>query len=608
MDSLKILRYVLLVVLLGIGQGTAFAQETLKDARMAADLKNNEKAAEIYAKLYKADPTSSDVYSEYLQLLLAMKEYKDAEKVVDKQLSLHPHNPLISIDMGTVFTAEGKDKKAQEQFDNAVAALTGDDMLTQQVANAFTGIGNSAYAIKTYERGSSMISNNYIYSDALARLYAKTGDMDKALNTLLMAVPVQVYGLENTKNTLLELLGTDPVKIQLTQKALIKRINELPDNPYYVELLTWLYTQKDDWDGALLQLEALDERNKEDGHRLYSFAHVAEHEKQYETAQKALSDIAAKGKTGNLYMSAVTEKLRMGLERLGEVPSYTQEEVKIMADSFESFFSQFPNYYGSDIATQYATLEAQFANNPAKAIDILNKAIGAAGMQKALIGKAKLQLGDYMILTGRTWEASLVYSQVDKDFKEDALGEEARFRNAKLSYYHADFKWAQTQLKVLKAATSELIANDALYLSVLITENTIDSSDTTALKRFAYADLLLFQNKEKDAEVLIDSIAKAYPKSSLQDDILMLHARIEDKRHDYNKELEYLAVIMDKYKTDVLGDDAVFKTAEIYSNQLKDKDKAKKYYEQLLIDYPGSTYVQTARRKLGELNSDKAVP
>lgn len=604
---MRMTKYVLTLLLLGACLAGFAQTETLKDARMYADLKNYEKATGIYEKLYKDDPSSSDIYNEYLQLLLTTREYKTAEAVVAKQQALHPRSPMIALDMGNVYTQEKKEGKAREQFDNAVSYLTGDDMLTQQVGTAFNNMGNTEYAIKTYERGASMISNNYIYSDALARLYAKAGDMDKALNVIITAVPIQVYGLDNTKNLLLEIIGTDATKLQLTQKVLIKRINEQPDNPYYAELLTWIYTQKGDWDGALMQLEAVDERNKEDGRRLYSFAHIAEHEKQYETAQKALDDVVAKGNTGNFYMSARSEKLRMGLERLEEVPSFTSMEVKALADSFESYFREYPQYYGSEVACKYAELLAQFDNNPTKAIEILKKAIAAAGMQKDLIGKAKLQLGDYYILSGKTWEASLIYSQVDKDFKQDALGEEARYRNAKLSYYHGDFKWAQEQLSILKAATSELIANDALYLSVLITENTQDSN-TYPLSRFAYADLLLFQNKDKEAETLLDSIATAYPKHDLQDDILMLHARLEEKHHNYPKALEYLATILDKYKDDVLGDDAAFKSAEIYLTQLHDKDKAQKYYEQVLIDYPGSTYVQTARKRLAELKPDKPVP
>ncbi len=212
-------------------------------------------------------------------------------------------------------------------------------------------------------------------------------------------------------------------------------------------------------------------------------------------------------------------------------------------------------------------------------------------------------MGDYYVLTGRIWEASLLYSQVDKDFKNDALGEDARFRNAKLSYYRGDFPYAQEQLSVLKASTSELIANDALYLSVLITENTAKDSINIPFERFAYADLLLFQNKDKEAETLLDSITTAYPKHPLNDDVLMLRAKIADKHHDYNRELDYLKIIYEKYGKDVLGDDAVYKTALIYDKNLNKPELAKSFYEKLIIDYPGSTFVQAARKRLSDLNN-----
>src|SRR5690606_25809785 len=158
-----------------------------------------------------------------------------------------------------------------------------------------------------------------------------------------------------------------------------------------------------------------------------------------------------------------------------------------------------------------------------------------------------LQLGDYFVLQGKVWDASLTYSQVDKAFKEDMLGEEARFRNAKLAYYRGDFEWAQGQLSVLKASTSELIANDALYLSVLITENIPPDSNLVPLQKFAYADLLLFQNKDKEAEKLLDSVSQAYPKHPLNDDILLLRAKMAVKHRAYNDALTYLKEIYEKY-------------------------------------------------------------
>jgi tetratricopeptide (TPR) repeat protein len=219
-----------------------------------------------------------------------------------------------------------------------------------------------------------------------------------------------------------------------------------------------------------------------------------------------------------------------------------------------------------------------------------------------MMGVFKLQLGDYYLLQGKVWDASLTYSQVEKEFKQDVMGEDARFRNARLAFYRGDFDLAQKQLGILKSGTTNLISNDAIDLSVLITEN-VEDSVTLPLERFATAGLLLFQNKDSEAEALVDSISNAYPKHPLNDDLVMMRASIAMKHQDFPKALAHLKEVIEKYGKDVQGDDAVYKTAEIYYNDLHQPVEAKKYYEQLIIDYPGSTYAQAARQKLAELKA-----
>ena len=293
----------------------------------------------------------------------------------------------------------------------------------------------------------------------------------------------------------------------------------------------------------------------------------------------------------------------MQFRALQQNHAYKKEDVAALQKAYEEFFTEFPQYYTSETVRDYAKLEARFADNPQKAVDLLQRSLKQPGVRKDIAGRMKLDLGDYQILTGKVWEASLSYSQVDKDFREDMLGEEARFRNAKLAYYRGDFNWAEGQLSVLKASTSELIANDALYLSILILENITSDSNYVPLRRFAYADLLTFQNKDTDAETLLDSIVKAFPEHPLKDDILMQKAELAKKHREYSKSLTYLKEIQEKHGDDVLGDDAVFKTAELYEQYLKQPEEAKKIYEYLIITYPGSSYVQVARNRLNELQT-----
>lgn len=596
-----------LIVFLLLAPLIASAQsDPITQARIYTGQKEYAKAIDIYEKLYTQNPIDKEVYTEYLNNLIAAKEYKAAEQLVDKQQKVWP-SPMLFVDRGMVYEAMGKNKKANEQFDLAVTLVNGDDRLTNEMANAFIAMKQTAYAIKVYEKGKEILRVPYLYNATLARLYAKVGDIGKAIDALMELSAMPMVNAEDTKATLLELLGGDEKKLQLAQKTLVKKINEQPENTYYAELLTWLYTQRGDWEGALIQIEAIDARNKENGQRLIAFAQTAKREKQYDIALKALNEAMELSKGLPINAAANAELLSVMMTQLATNPFYKKEDVVAIEKAYSNFFEQYPQYYNTETLRDYATIEAQYADNPTKAIALLQKALAQPGARHDFAGWTKLQLGDYYILTGKIWDASLLYSQVDKDFKEDQLGEEARFRNGKLAYYRGDFEWAQGQLSVLKASTAELIANDALYLSILITENIPPDSNLVPLRRFAYANLLLFQNKDKEAEALLDSLTQAFPKHPLNDDILMLRARLAIKHRDYKKALAYFEIVFEQYGKDVLADDAIFKTAEVYELYLQQPTQAEKYYEQLILAYPGSSLVQTARQKIMNLTAAKTA-
>lgn len=554
-----------------------------------------------YAIAYTQMPGDVSLYNEYLQTLINAKEYGKAEDLVQDQRKVRRDSPVLLIDLGHVYELADKKKKAEEAYEDALKGVNGEDALTQQMATAFQNISRPDLAIRTYENALVILRNPYLYFGPMSRLYAQKGDTEKAISTLLDAAPGQPNGIDDTKNAMLDILGSDDKKLLLAQKAVIKKINQQPDNPYFAEILTWVYAMRNDWDGALIQIAALDERNREDGARLMSFAQSATARGEYETAIKALEIVLEKGRDKPLYIIAFAQKLSVELSRLKANPKFTPADVTLVEKGYHDFFIENPDYFSSETLRDYALLEAQFAGKPDTAVMLLQQAIAAPGATRVFIGNAKLQIGDYLVVKGDVWNASLIYSQVDKTFREDALGEDARFRNARLAYYRGDFEWAQGQLSVLKASTSELIANDALYLSVLITENVPPDSNLVPLQRFAYADLLLFQNKDTEAETLLDSIATNYLKHPLMDNILLLKAHLAKKHKDFDKALVYLNDIHTKYPKDVLGDDAVFEAADINENILKKIPEAKALYEQLILEYPGSTYVQAARQRLSAL-------
>lgn len=594
------LMMVLSAVLVFAQSGETNAENELAKAKMMVAQKDYPKAIEVYKQLYQTATNNTEIYQDYLQVLIVAKEYKEAERLIENQQKLRPQDVLLNIDLGSLYLTMGKEKKALSYFDAAISKLNGDDMLTTRMAAAFNKINRTDYAIKTYEKAIEILRYPYLYGNELSKLYAKVGAIEQAVSLLVEVGPRQIGTVEDTKAQLLEIVANNPKRLQQTQKILIKKINENPSNNFYAELLTWLYTQKNDWEGALLQIQAIDARNKDNGQRVLDFARLARKEKQYDIAIQAIEAIIEGGKEQPIYPTALAEKLEIGMIKLAEDINSSQQTITNLATSFETYFKDFPQNTSTETLLQYAKLEAQYNNNVAKAILLLEQAITQPSATKSFMGRAKLQLGDYYILQGKIWEASLTYSQVDKAFKEDMLGEEARFRNAKLAYYRGDFQWAEGQLSVLKASTSELIANDALQLSVLIIENIPPDSNLVPLRQFAHADLLLFQNKDKEAASVLDSIAKAYPKHPLMDDIYMLRAAIAIKHKDYKQALENYQIVITQFGNDVLADDATFKTAEVYEQYLKQPEQAKHYFEELIIKFPGSTYIQTARMKIAE--------
>jgi tetratricopeptide (TPR) repeat protein len=175
---------------------------------------------------------------------------------------------------------------------------------------------------------------------------------------------------------------------------------------------------------------------------------------------------------------------------------------------------------------------------------------------------------------------------------------------AKASYYKGDFKWAESQLKILKASTSQLTANDALELKLLITDNKYEDSLQTALKLYAKADLLAFQDRNDEAISLLNKILNEHKTEPIMAQALFKQAQLfEAKKQFENAETNYNNILLN-YKEGILADNACFALAEIYANQLAQPEKAKALYEQIIFNHADSIYFVEARKKYRALRGD----
>jgi predicted Zn-dependent protease len=562
-----------------------------------------DKAGELFAKLHDNSPADKTILESYTACLVKTKNYKVAEKILKASLKKNKTDAETTVMLYNVYTAWGEEKKAKKLMNTLLDDAMISETSMRETAKLFDTYKWYDKSILLFEEGRKKANNPLAFAEELATLYDKTGEYDKATESLLDLAATQPQKTEDVKTALLRLFN-QPEKVAAVKKKIIKRINENAEVVVYPDILAWLYIQQGDYESAFVQVKAIDTRLQENGRRVLQFANIAAVEKKYTAAYEAYDFVIAQGKENPSYASAYAQKISLKKSELELKPNYSAEDVSNVLSEYEKFLKDNPAAEYSETQREYAMLLARYGNEAGKAIKVLEKITNGNAGGAVLRAKCKLDLGDYQIIEGNNWEATLLYSQVDKDFKNDMLGEEARFRNAKLSYYMGDFTWAQGQLDVLKASTSELIANDALHLSVLIVENSAKDTDITPLETFSRAELCLFQNKIADAKEKLDSITSFYPEHALIDDILMVKADLEIKQHHYTEALAFLEQVYTKHKDDVLADDAIYKSAVIQENYLNNIEEAKKLFEKIILDHPGSSFISESRKAYRRLRGD----
>jgi tetratricopeptide (TPR) repeat protein len=506
--------------------------------------------------------------------------------------------------MATYSSDNSKWKRLEKKYEEAIERLPAERYQVIRLANSFIQLTKYDLALQTYEKGQKVLKDKKLFAYELGDLYRRKGESQPMIDNYLNALLENPARLTSMKTLFQRYLSEDDFTELQTQ--LYDRIRMNPNEPIYPEMLTWLFIQKKDYKNALRQVRAMDKRLKENGGRVYRLAQTAAKDGDYKTAIKAYDYIVQeKGKTNTYYIEAKREILDCKRSQLVAGYDYTQEELKVLENEYLAFLTEFgKNKQTASIVLELAELEAIYVNDLDKAIELLSELIEFPGIQHQLQAKGKIALADYYLMQGERWEATLLYSQVDKAYEDDVLGQLARFKNAKLSYYMGDFEWAQAQFSILKASTSKLIANDALDLSVFIMDNL--GLDTTAAPMYMYAkaDLLAFQNQFEEAFAMLDDIRKQFPKHSLEDDILYTKAKIYLKKQDLTTAATIFEEIIRDYPESIRVDNALFELAELNELYLDDVPKAVELYKKIITDYSSSTYSVQARKRFNILSKD----
>lgn len=564
-----------------------------------------EKAEALFRDLVKTQPENSVYFEKLMDCLTQLRNYDEALTEIDRRIQRFPNDPVNHYLKGNIHELRQESDEAIASFDQAVEVASRNPSSITRLAQEFQERGKFEYALKSYEASRTNGQVHPSFTLPMASLYFRLGDFENMIDSYLAAVDYRPESVSFVLNYFQRYLPDD--HIEILQKKTIQKLQE-SSNEGFNEILAWAYIQDHNYAMAYRQLRSIDRRKQENGYRLYRLGQNAIQADEFEDAIRIFEYIIEdKGPHSPYYYTSHESILQSKNILLRQVPEEERlHRVKALVEEYLHLADSLGfNRLTAPLIKNIAEIQAFELHEYDAAITTLEKLIQITGINKNLLSSSKILLADIYLSTGDRWEATLLYSQVDKEHKEDEIGQLARFKNAKLSYYMGDFEWAQSQFDILRAATSRLIANDAIDMNIFIIDNLGLDTTVNNLKAYATADFHHFKNEDELALTKLDSLGRVLsPDHNLRDDILYLEARILRDNQRYEEAMAKYEQVVQEYSDGIWADNSLYAMAEIYLDKLDEPQRALEMYEKIFMEYDNSTFAVDARKKYRELRTN----
>ncbi|MDB0614243.1 tetratricopeptide repeat protein [Tenacibaculum dicentrarchi] len=559
--------------------------------------RNNDyqKAVHLYKKLHNKSPYNTLYLKRLVTSYQETNQFLVADALLSERIKEKPNLVFLNIIKGYNFERQQKDIQANKEYQIALNSLDKKRNYGATIARLFKEYNKLDFAIEVYTK---IITNNpkANYGFQLAQLYGEKGNFKKMFDSYVSLVDKDEKYLNNVKRYTSKYIDENPENENniLFKKALLRKAVSNPKNCWN-DLLSWLFITQKQYSKALIQQKALVARNPDYLNKIHQLGEISLENKDYETAKNCFDFIIEKTNYPTDKFKAINNNLKIAIRtKQANIP-----------EKFQAIFSQYSISKNTlEIQITYANYLTFTENTPEKAIKILQKALTFANskFEKAAI---KLKLGEVLVYTNNFNKALIYFSQVQTQFKNHFLGQEARFKVAQTSYFKNDFTWAKAQLKVLKSSATQLIANDAANLFLTITDNQPKDSISTGLKQYAKADLLVFQNKDTQAISILTNLITNYKGQPIQDEALFKQAGLFIKQQKYEAAIFNYNKIITLDKNGIYVDDVYYQMAELYRTKLNNPEKAKEYYQKIIFDHASSIYLIDARKQFRQLRTDQ---
>ncbi len=556
-----------------------------------------EKALVSYEELLKGQQGNTNYFQRVVECYQQLQQFDKAEKAIQARLDKYRQSTLL-VELGYNYQLQKNQEKANKYFDQAIDKIKKNAPEAYGIAYTFERKALFDYALLAYKTAletDPKLSFNF----QMAMIYGQKGEPDLMIETYLLEAYQNQQNLPIIQNQLSRFMTEDADANfnDSLKKALLLRAQKTQD-VFWNDFLSWFFVQQKEYGKAFIQQKAIYKRNPDSFSNIVNLAQMAISDNDQDSASEILTFVLENTNDLELLMQAHSYLLEMKIER---ATAKDYPEITATLDRLIKEFGVSP--YTLELLELEADFTAFHLNNPEKAKMILKNAMEMP-VNRYQMADLKMQMADILLFEEKFNQALIYYSQVSEDMSGDVTGQEAQLKTAKTSYYKGDFEWASHQLKVLKSASTQLIANDAMDLFLLISDNTVEDSTQVALKKLARADFLLYQNKKPEALAQFQLILKEHKGETIEPVTLLRLGKTYEKMGDYTQALDYYANLLNNHKDCIYRDEALYYSAEIYNVNLNDAEKAKPLYEEIIFKHEDSIYFVDSRNKYRKLRGD----
>lgn len=566
--------------------------------------KEYDKAAELFLKLYERT-RASNFLDYHIICLINGKEYDKAENVLKKYLKTDSDNKDFLINLGYIYEQQSKNKKSAEYYDQAIQKLIPHSSDIVSLASKFRNIREYSWAIKTYLKGREILKQGNAFMSELGDNYMMERDYQSMINLFVSALERQPGDINSIISKLNFARSYDLVNS--VDKVIENKLAEIQKqkdyHPVFDELIIWYALQKKNYSQALKHATLLNNKITDKLYTFLNIAHDASEAGDYDTALQAFQKITERGKEKNdFYTIARKESLNCEYKKLLSQKTVPAQFSKL-AEQCESYMQESGyNSNNTDIAILLSDIYAYQLHQPDTANRILEKSINMRLMTTGTLNLLKSKRADLLTFMDNPWEATILYTQIERSNPNNDIGYEAKLKKAWLAYYAGDLLWAKAQFDVLKGATSKLISNDAIKMAHFLHMNYEETGNNQDLQKLAQTEYLLFREEDQKALPVLDSLIRNST-PGIADYTTLLKANVLTRNFQYQEAMQLLEALKEKSGQTYIRAEAIFELAGL-KTQTATPSEAKELYKLLVSEYPGSVYSVEAGKLYRETGNE----